>query len=637
MFRNHETNGYHKKASLDALNFVAVHEKKKLSIHIELDTAKQELIEKNRKILHSIIETIIFIGRQEIACRGHVDSGPILIDPDHNDGNFRSLLRFRVSSGDKILSDHLFKNQDSSNARYTSPQIQNEIIEICGNIIKDKVVSKINSSNCFSILADETMDISGTEQFSLCARYLETTGDKGTVLKEDFLTFVPVEDLSGEGLSKTLLTTCEKLQLNLNLMIGQGYDGASSMSGKLQGCSTRITEKFPQALYIHCASHSLNLAIGDACNISSIRNTIGTVKEIINFFRPSGKRESILKKKIEELGSTSKKQRLMRLCETRWTERLDALISFKELFCPIFFALEEIAEHGDGDTSRNAFALMNSLKSSEFIISLTVVQEIFSCSHNIATALQNPHIDLSSAIEMTSGLSNILKNKREDSNSFQTLYVLAQNLAQEIEVEIKKPRTAKIQRNRSNYDVDNVEDYYRISIFNPFLDHFISQLDLRFLKHKHVLSKIENILPSRITSINQSGIEETVKILCEQWQRGDAIEILIVKELELWQEYWRTTAITAPTSFIDSIDCCSSTLFPNIRNYLEIGAVLPVTTASVERSFSTLKRLKTYLRNSTGQIRLNGLALLSVHRDVPLTTEEVLESFSLKQRKIILR
>lgn len=46
-FRNHETNGYHRKASLDALNFVAVHEKKKLSIHIELDTAKQELIEKN--------------------------------------------------------------------------------------------------------------------------------------------------------------------------------------------------------------------------------------------------------------------------------------------------------------------------------------------------------------------------------------------------------------------------------------------------------------------------------------------------------------------------------------------------------------------------------------------------------------
>lgn len=327
----------------------------------------------------------------------------------------------------------------------------------------------------------------------------------------------------------------------------------------------------------------------------------------------------------------------MRLCETRWTERLDALISFKELFCPIFFALEEIADLGDGDTSRNAFALMNSLKSSEFIISLTVVQEIFSYSHNIATALQNPHIDLSSAIDMTSGLSNTLKNKREDSNSFQKLYILAQNLAQEIEVEIKKPRTAKIQRNRSNYDVGNVEDYYRISIFNPFLDHFISQLDLRFLKHKHVLSKIENILPSRITSINQSGIEETAKILCEQWQRGDAIEILIVKELELWQEYWRTTDITAPTTFVGSIDCCTSSLFPNVRTYLEIGAVLPVTTASVERTFSTLKRLKTYLRNTTGQVRLTGLAHLSVHREIPLSTEEVLESFSNKQRKIILR
>jgi len=43
------------------------------------------------------------------------------------------------------------------------------------------------------------------------------------------------------------------------------------------------------------------------------------------------------------------------------------------------------------------------------------------------------------------------------------------------------------------------------------------------------------------------------------------------------------------------------------------------TTETSEKSFSTLKRLKTYLRNTTGENRLNSLALLNIHREIVLT------------------
>lgn len=120
--------------------------------------------------------------------------------PIENDGNFRSLLRFRMAAGDEVLKKHLVE----SNSSYTSPTIQNEIIGICGNLIREKIVAKINRAEGFSILADETTDISGIEQFSLCARYVKEIIDVST-LREDFLMFVPVNDVTGKGLSEAIL------------------------------------------------------------------------------------------------------------------------------------------------------------------------------------------------------------------------------------------------------------------------------------------------------------------------------------------------------------------------------------------------------------------------------------------------
>jgi len=49
-------------------------------------------------------------------------------------------------------------------------------------------------------------------------------------------------------------------------------------------------------------------------------------------------------------------------------------------------------------------------------------------------------------------------------------------------------------------------------------------------------------------------------------------------------------------------------------------ATLPVTMCTSERSFSTLRHLKTYLRNTDTNKQLNGLVLLNIHRDIKLDT-----------------
>ena len=82
---------------------------------------------------------------------------------------------------------------------------------------------------------------------------------------------------------------------------------------------------------------------------------------------------------------------------------------------------------------------------------------------------------------------------------------------------------------------------------------------------------------------------------------------------------------------------CDESIFPTVRKLLQIFVTLPVTTSSSERSFSTLRRLKSYLRNTTSEDRLNGLALLNIHRNVAVSSDAVLDELAKSARKLEIR
>jgi len=85
-----------------------------LTFVTNLDSQRQRQILENRARMRTIIESIIFLGRQNVPLRGHRDDG-CLFDQDSgdvsrvhvNEGNFLELLRFRVNAGDETLADHL--------------------------------------------------------------------------------------------------------------------------------------------------------------------------------------------------------------------------------------------------------------------------------------------------------------------------------------------------------------------------------------------------------------------------------------------------------------------------------------------------------------------------------------------------
>lgn len=123
-------------------------------------------------------------------------------------------------------------------------------------------------------MADETSDISNVEQVALVVRYVDGVNCSYSV-REDFLGFFSTADSTGETLTQLLLDRLRKLDPDPAHIVGQGYDEAGNVSGKVRGIQARIREQYPAAVYVHCRNHALNLAIVHSTKIPVVRNTLG--------------------------------------------------------------------------------------------------------------------------------------------------------------------------------------------------------------------------------------------------------------------------------------------------------------------------------------------------------------------------
>ena len=67
--------------------------------------------------------------------------------------------------------------------------------------------------------------------------------------------------------------------------------------------------------------------------------------------------------------------------------------------------------------------------------------------------------------------------------------------------------------------------------------------------------------------------------------------------------------------------------YPNIRRIVIIMLTFPVTNVCCERSLSSLRRLKSWVKATMGEERLCGLVMLHVHRDMNVSRENILRRF----------
>ncbi len=163
--------------------------------------------------MKTIAEVLLYCGRQDHALRGHCES-----QSSTNKGNFIETLKL-ISKHDKIIEERL--EHGPKNAVYTSASIQNSILTILGDMIRNKICDEIKEVKMLSLLVDETKDLSKQEQMSIVLRYVNSEG----VLHEHFLTYMQASSLTAQSLTSYILDTLEKFGLDPMWIISQGMMG----------------------------------------------------------------------------------------------------------------------------------------------------------------------------------------------------------------------------------------------------------------------------------------------------------------------------------------------------------------------------------------------------------------------------
>lgn len=310
---------------------------------------------------------------------------------------------------------------------YTSHQTQNDLIKISGELIRSELISDVNKSPGFSILADETADISGTEQLSIGVRFVDISTEK--IIREEFLGFTPLTDMSATGISNSIINQCKEFGLDLDKLVGQGYDGCSAMAGKDNGVQAKIRHLYPKAAFVHCSAHRLNLVVNDLNAVPTIRNAIGTIKSIITFFRESPKRRAMV-------------PNIPLLSETRWTAKYKSIRIFASHFDEIYNQLEKISTMETGSGRQIAHQLLCATSSSTFLFCLAIISYYSAILEPVTQALQAVQLDLLQVQEHVENLLHVIKDHRSEAEEhFRTdVFDKVTLLAQKLDIDLSVPR-----------------------------------------------------------------------------------------------------------------------------------------------------------------------------------------------------
>lgn len=91
--------------------------------------------------------------------------------------------------------------------------------------------------------------------------------------------------------------------------------------------------------------------------------------------------------------------------------------------------------------------------------------------------LQGVTIDLLSVKTHVEQLIQLFQEERDNSQVFSNIFELSQQQAKEFDIEIKTPKLTQRQTMRPNVVAESAKDYFRISIFIPYLDSFVKNQD----------------------------------------------------------------------------------------------------------------------------------------------------------------
>ena len=184
-----------------------------------------------------------------------------------------------------------------------------ELLDIMLKTMHYKIQNEIKEADFVAVVADDTTDVSNHFENVVVFRYIVSSK-----VVERFWSFCDMPQGDAETISSNVLN-CLKSNFpgshDKQKLVAQCYDGASVMSGQHRGVQNIVKDAYPNAHYVHCYAHQLNLILQQAVSqITSIRVYFATLNVFSVFFSRSPKGVSCLDDCVA--------RRIPRSVQTRW-------------------------------------------------------------------------------------------------------------------------------------------------------------------------------------------------------------------------------------------------------------------------------------------------------------------------------
>ena len=442
-------------------------------------------------------------------------------------------------------------------------------------------------------------------------------------VNEDAVGLVKLENTTAETIHKALKDALLQLGIQFENCRGQGYDGAKNFQGHLTGVGRRFEKEYPSALPVHCLAHCINLSVQKvAHDVKSIKEGLNFAMDMIQLIKLSPKRECVLEN-VQRQQESSGGSKIKSLCPTRWTARTGAMQAIINNYVALRETME-ISSHGMDDCSRRANGLLSLMDrfSTYFGMELSVL--IFSITEQLSICLQAEETcvdDCYMAVDLCIKSLERIRTDVKFKAFYESVVMKASQLLCDPPV---LPRQRRIPRRLDDgtpqHSFSSVEAYYRKEYFEA-IDNVKGDLHRRFQQDNFVFVRsIEALLTD---SANGKTISISPKFKGLYGNDIDMEKLLI--HLQMLQDVVNSVrldgiAIKQVTRVHTLCDIFNhqpglKNILTEVHKLLKIYLTIPVTTSSAERSFSALKRIKDYLRNSMTQERLNHCMLLHMHRE----------------------
>ena len=464
--------------------------------------------------------------------------------------------------------------------------------------------------------------------------------------------------MDAASITKALTSFIEQKHLDYRRLVGQGYDGAATFSGCMNGVQRRIRAHSAHAVCIHCSCHRLQLAsIQAAESVNAIKKMFGTMTNLWKLFYYSPKKAQALKDVQSVLSLPDLK--VVKPNSTRRLSHERCLHAIRKDLPAIIITLQQLYQiSGDAE----AYGILLVLSSFSGVASIILLSQVLDFLARLSCYMQRETADFSRLpVVLESILKELEQLKEDEAEWCSEVITLVDKLENIHEITVTSGHLA---RNCVGGASAQTLTSYRANVALPYINLLLHNIHDQFsgeAVYLLVSSSIfnpaafpteERVLPDygkkEVAALAEFyGTEATVDVGGVTFSSPPLIdkdEILVewrlfkrvfLQEAKLVMEEKKTTKPTLQeVKVYMEASGAYSRIFPEIFKLLNILLVLPVGTATVERSFSRMKQIKTRLRNRLNDANLSHLMRIAIEGPElsSINFDKVLEVFKEKNR-----